>query len=134
MTTPDHVPLPRPPGLPTDQGEMRTIMGADRTLMAWIRTGLSMISFGFTIYKFLEGAAPRDGGVLSHPESPQRVGLFLCALGTMSIVLGTWDYWQTLQDLNRAEHFRLGRPVLFIALVMSLAGVALFFAIASRVV
>ena len=29
-------------------------MAADRTLMAWIRTTLSMISFGFTIYKFLQ--------------------------------------------------------------------------------
>ena len=113
---------------------MRTIMGADRTLMAWIRTGLSMISFGFTIYKFLEGAHTKAEGVFTHPESPQRVGLFLCALGTLSIVLGTWDYWQTLKDLNRAEHFRLGRPVLFMALVMSLAGVGLFFAIAARVV
>ena len=132
MTTHDQAPH-RAPVLPTDQGEMRTIMGADRTLMAWIRTGLSMISFGFTIYKFLEAAEPK-GHVLSHPESPQRVGLFLCALGTVSIVLGTWDYWQTLRDLDRTEHFRVGRPVLFIAMVMSLAGVGLFFAIASRVV
>jgi putative membrane protein len=113
---------------------MRTIMAADRTLMAWIRTGLSMISFGFTIYKFLEGAAHKESGVLSHPESPQRVGLFLCAVGTLSIVLGTWSYWQMLKDLNRAEQFRLGRPTLFIALVMCLAGVGLFFAIAGRLV
>jgi putative membrane protein len=134
MTANDHVPLRKIPALPTDMGEMRTIMGADRTLMAWIRTGLSMISFGFTIYKFLEGAAPKNAAVLSHPESPQRVGLFLCALGTLSIVLGTWSYWQMLRDLNRAEQFRLGRPVLFIALVMSLAGLGLFFAIASRLV
>jgi len=27
----------------------RTMMAADRSLMAWIRTALSMISFGFTI-------------------------------------------------------------------------------------
>ena len=32
----------------------RTRMAADRTLMGWIRTALSMISFGFTIFKFLE--------------------------------------------------------------------------------
>jgi putative membrane protein len=134
MTTHDHTPHQRAPLLPSDQGEMRTIMGADRTLMAWVRTGLSMISFGFTIYKFLEGAEHKEGGILRHPESPQRVGLILCAIGTLSIVLGTWDYWQTLKDLNRAEHFRLGRPVLFIALVMSVVGVALFLAIAVRLV
>jgi uncharacterized membrane protein YidH (DUF202 family) len=29
-------------------------MAANRSLMAWVRTGLSLISFGFTRYKFLE--------------------------------------------------------------------------------
>jgi len=32
----------------------RTRLAAERTLMAWVRTALSMISFGFTIYKFLQ--------------------------------------------------------------------------------
>ena len=32
----------------------RNKLAAERTLMAWIRTALSMISFGFTIYKFLQ--------------------------------------------------------------------------------
>jgi putative membrane protein len=133
MTTPDHTPLRRPPVLPADQGEMRTIMAADRTLMAWIRTGLSMISFGFTIYKFLE-AVPKSERVIPDANSPQQVGLFLCGIGTVSIILGTWSYWQTLRDLNRTEQFRLGRPTLFIATIISLAGLAMFLAIAVRVV
>ena len=119
--------------LPPDQGEMRTIMAADRTLMAWIRTGLSMISFGFTIYKFLQ-TVPKDERIVQHPNSPQQVGLFLCGIGTLSIVLGTYSYWTTLKDLNRTEHFRLGRPTLLIALVISLAGIAMFLGIAVRVV
>ena len=32
----------------------RTLLAHQRTLMAWIRTSASMISFGFTIYKFFE--------------------------------------------------------------------------------
>jgi len=38
-------------------------MAADRSLMAWVRTGLSMISFGFTVYKLLQ-AAQANGAVL----------------------------------------------------------------------
>jgi uncharacterized membrane protein YidH (DUF202 family) len=32
----------------------RTMLAHDRTLMAWVRTATSMISFGFTIYKFFQ--------------------------------------------------------------------------------
>ena len=31
----------------------RTRLAHERTLMAWVRTATSLISFGFTIYKFL---------------------------------------------------------------------------------
>ena len=120
------------PALPADLGAMRTVLAADRTLMAWLRTSLSMLSFGFTIYKFLETAAQQ--GDLARPESPQRVGLFLVGMGTASMVLGVISYWATLKDLQRTEHFRLGRPTLLISLVMTVAGVALFLSIVTRVV
>ena len=38
----------------TDWALDRTYMAADRTLMAWVRTSISMIGFGFTLYKFLQ--------------------------------------------------------------------------------
>jgi putative membrane protein len=121
-----------PPVLPTDLGTMRTIMAADRTLMAWVRTALSMLSFGFTIYKFLETAAQQ--GHLARPESPQKVGLFLAGMGTASMILGVLGYWTTLRELRRTEDFRLGRPTLVVSLIMTLAGVALFLVIALRAV
>ena len=118
--------------LPSDMGELRTIMAADRTLMAWIRTSLSMFSFGFTIYKFLQALS--DSNQIAASHSPQRVGMFLVGLGTVAMVLGTFSYWATLRDLNRVEEFRVGRPVLVVALIMSLAGVALFVSIAGKFV
>ena len=122
----------RTPALPKDLGELRTIMAADRTLMAWIRTSLSMLSFGFTIYKFLDAMAEHDQ--LARSNSPQQVGMFLAGMGTAAMVLGTLSYWTTLRDLERVEEFRLGRPVLIMALIMSIAGVALFASIATRLV
>lgn len=122
----------RAPALPADMAMIRTIMAADRTLMAWTRTALSMLSFGFTIYKFLEGVAEQN--VLPHSDTPQRVGLFLAGMGTASMVMGLFSYWATLKDLQRTEEFRLGRPTLLIAAIMTLAGVALFASIAGRVI
>jgi putative membrane protein len=101
----------RPPALPADLGAVRSVLAADRTLMAWLRTALSMLSFGFTIYKVLESAA--KAGALEHSESPQKVGLFLAGMGTAAMVLGLIDYWMTLRDLRRVGDFRLGRPVLY---------------------
>ena len=35
------------------------MVALDRTLMAWVRTATSLISFGFTIYKFFSSFASR---------------------------------------------------------------------------
>jgi putative membrane protein len=117
--------------LPDDLGTLRTVMAADRTLMAWIRTALSMLSFGFTIYKFLQAIAKQ--APLDHPNSPRIVGLFLIGLGTACMVFGTLSYWVTLRDLQKAERFRLGRPVLWVGAIISLAGVTLFYTVIRRV-
>ena len=120
------------PVLPRDLNVINTVMAADRTLMSWIRTSLSMLTFGFTIYKFLETFAQQ--GMLQRAQSPQRVGLLLCAMGAVAILLGTTGYWLTLKDLNRTGEFRLGRPVLVMALIMCVAAVAMLVGIAGRLV
>lgn len=132
MSTVTRGRLHRPPRMPSDLGAQRTVMAADRTLMAWIRTALSMLSFGFTIYKFLETVAQQTP--LAHPHSPRQVGLFLAGLGTACMVFGTISYWLTLRDLHKTERFRLGRPVLWIGMIISIAGVTLFYTIVRRAV
>jgi hypothetical protein len=39
---------------------LRTLAGGERALMAWIRTSMSMIGFGFNIYEY--GTFLRGGG------------------------------------------------------------------------
>ena len=60
----------------------RTRMAAERTLMAWVRTALSMISFGFTIYKFLEAMLPQSTSPVLRADTPRNVGLSLIGIGT----------------------------------------------------
>ena len=115
----------------TDMAASRTLMAADRTLMAWVRTSLSMSSFGFTIYKVLQGFA--EAGVnLRHPQTPRAVGLFLTALGTLAMVMGTVEYVQSLRELHALKDFRLMRPAFVMAILMSLLGLLLFFSIGIR--
>ena len=112
---------------PSDLGQVRTIMAADRTLMAWVRTSLSMLSFGFTIYKVLE--ALQESRKVIHPHAPQAAGMFLAIMGTLTMVMGTVEYWFTLRQLKQLEAFRTTRPCLFMALILSVAGVGLILGI-----
>jgi putative membrane protein len=115
----------------TDLAAIRTMMAADRTLMAWIRTAFSLISFGFTIYKILQ-AFQQTGGELPREHTPRNIGMFLTAMGTVAMVMGTIEYWHTLKELRLLSHFRLARPALIMALLMSVGGLFMFFSIITR--
>jgi putative membrane protein len=138
MTT-EVGPHPQPPPLTSNQlaaertslAATRTMMAADRSLMAWVRTGLSMISFGFTIYKLLESLHEK-GLDVTQTHSPRSVGLFLTGLGTVSIVMGTVEYWHRRKELMVTANVKLWRPSFVMALLMSATGIFLFFGITAR--
>jgi len=120
----------------TDLAADRTMMAAGRTLMAWIRTALSMISFGFTIYKILQAAAAgvqSESGRLGlmNAGGPRRLGLFLLALGVASVVVGSVEYYHTIQGLNRmcGTRYKLVNFSLIVGLLIGLLGLFLFLTI-----
>jgi putative membrane protein len=118
-----------PPPITPDLGQLRTIMAADRTLMAWTRTSLSLLSFSFTIYKVLEGIE-RPGKVL-HPHAPQTAGLFLAGMGVLSMVMGSVQYALTVRVLQKIQPFPLFfRIPALMAGLLALIGVGLFVGIA----
>jgi len=84
----------------TDLALTRTMVALDRTLMAWVRTATSLISFGFTIYKFfqqLRQAEPVPGGELL---TPRGVALVLMALGIGGLIAATVDYRRQIRNLH----------------------------------
>jgi putative membrane protein len=115
----------------TDLAVSRNLMAADRTLMAWIRTALSMNSFGFTIYKLLEAYA-ETGARLPAGHTPRNIGLFLTGMGTFAMVMGAIEYWQTLKELRQLKGIRLARPTFVMGLLMAAMGLFLFFAIITK--
>jgi|SRR4029077_1657575 putative membrane protein len=79
----------------------RTILAADRTLMAWIRTTLSMISFGFTIYKFLQAMFESGKSTLvSSPVGPRNFGLALISLGVWALAIACLQYWREMRRFD----------------------------------
>ena len=59
----------------TDLAIQRTVMASERSLMAWVRTSLSMIGFGFSIYKFFQ-YLPEEiaSGSIRRPQAPRNLG------------------------------------------------------------
>jgi putative membrane protein len=112
----------------------RTVMAATRTLMAWVRTALSMISFGFTIYKFLDSAVQKQGaGIhLLKEHGPRRLGLFLIALGTLAVTMGTIEYVDTIRRMNRqaGSSYKTVNFSCVMGVVIGLLGLFLFITIA----
>jgi putative membrane protein len=106
-------------------------MATDRTLMAWVRTALSLQSFGFTIYKVLESF--QEGRALPRDHTPAAVGLFLTGLATLAMVMGTMAYLHTRKALQPFQEVPLARPSFLMAVVMSVTGVLLFLDIIVKV-
>jgi putative membrane protein len=115
-----------------DLGAVRTMMAADRTLMAWIRTSLSMLSFGYTIYKVLQEVQDATN-IPIHGMTPRNAGLFLTVAGTLALILGVAEYYGNLQMLRRSHLFRRLRPTLIMSVLMAIAGMLLSFGIIIRV-
>ena len=87
----------------------RTRMAADRTLATIVRTSLSLIGFGFTLYKVFNEIASK--GVLGDSDhSARRLGTALLALGLILLVLGIRSHFKLQRELTnrRKRLFRDG--------------------------
>jgi putative membrane protein len=112
----------------------RTVMAADRTLMAWTRTALSLISFGFTIYKFLqytreEGTSKLQMGL----EGPQHMGMAMIGLGIVFLLLSAIQFWRDMKRLEPLRRFSPWRLSLALALLLALVGMLALANVALRV-
>lgn len=72
---------------------MRNRMAAERTLMGWMRTCVSLITFGFSICKFFHflGMYENTSARPRFLEQPHIISLILIGLGTGTPSLRSWN-------------------------------------------
>lgn len=80
----------------------RTRAACDRTMMAWIRTGTSLISFGFAIFKFFELELPH-GAQVKHLVGTREFALIMVVVGMLSLLMGTIEYRENIQALKKLD-------------------------------
>ena len=78
----------------------RTYLAHERTLMAWVRTATSLISFGFTIYKFFEYLRESKTTLPRGWIGPREFALMMITIGILSLLLATIAHRRSLAALH----------------------------------
>lgn len=111
----------------------RTRLAHDRTLMAWVRTATSLISFGFTIYKFFQYLHERQVPPRESMLGPREYGTIMIAIGIVALALATFQHRRDMKSL-RAQHPEVPYSlVTILAGLISLLGVVALIAVVFRI-
>jgi putative membrane protein len=109
----------------------RTYFAAERTFLAWIRTGLGLMGIGFAVSRFglfLREMRPAD---LTHAASPTGMSLYsgvaLVALGVLVNVAAVAHHLRTVRELRTGTWTagRVSRSAVALALLLALMGVGM---------
>ena len=103
----------------------RVRFAAERTLLAWVRTGLALMGFGFVVARF--GLFLRELATAGQATPPRSygwslgIGTALLVLGILVTLLAAAQHWRILQRLNRGEDYAAPRWSLGLAVSVLLA-------------
>jgi inner membrane protein YidH len=114
----------------------RVFFAAERTLLAWVRTGLTIMAFGFVVARFglfLRMLAASQGvveaGSALHTGLSNVVGIVLVLVGTACMILGALQHRSYTSTLPPADIPRSHDPRYPILLSIFLAALGLGLAV-----
>ena len=103
-------------------------LALDRTTLAWIRTTLTMASFGFGLVAFfrsLQQGSPSAETARLH-QGAIHFGVSLIVLGILTMMCASLSHWFTLRRLRRGEAPVLSQWPLSITVAMLFSVIGLF--------
>lgn len=101
----------------------------ERTFLAWLRTSIALIAFGFAIARF--GLFIRQLQSTLSPQpmpnpaflSSETLGVSLVVVGIMMIALAAWNYNRIFQQIERGDYRPSRLLVWIITIVVMVLGV-----------
>ncbi len=113
-------PLPGSPDTATRLAADRTWLASERTLMAWVRTATSLISFGFTIYTIFESGAGHN--LRANRLSPRAFGMIMIGTGLAALLLGAIDHRRSSRQLHEQFGVVHRSTAIIVAAIVSVLG------------
>jgi len=117
--TPEHSQPKSPPS------RQREHQANERTFLAWLRTSIALIGFGFAIARFglflqqfEAGQAPLKDSFISS----QDLGIGLVVFGIAVIVIAAWRYSQVFSQIERGDFRPSRRAIWVLTAIVTLLG------------
>ena len=122
---------------------LRTRLAVERTLMAYLRTSVSLIGFGFAIVQFFDRLEQMPGASTARfPEAARDLGLAMIFCGVMAAIISLYEYrwmirylWsETFVSIAGLRNEKMRTPLYATTIVLILIGIFAFFAVLFRLV
>ena len=113
------------PSRSTGRADPRLLQANERTLLAWMRTGIALMTFGFVIARigvWLRALAMTQRGPELHPFGTAWIGAAFVALGAFANAVATMRYSSTKRAILAGESIRDDRLPLIFALIVTVLG------------